>query len=330
MAACRNGYCSHVAFARRVLAALDRFQRQHRSAAVPVAVFKKFGDDEAGKHAALIAYYGFFSLFPLLLVLVTVLGFFVGGHSHFEERVVHSVLGRFPVIGQQLRVHSLKGSGVALAVGIVGSLWGGMGVVQAAQGAMDSVWGVPRKRRPNFVSSRSRAALLLFVLGAGVIVSTVVAGAATGGSHILPLKVGGVVVSVLLNGVLYLAAFRLLTVAPVGWRELVPGAVVAAIAGAGLQAIGGYYVGHQLQGASQTYGLFAVVIGLLSWLYLQAQVTLLAAECNVVLAQRLWPRSLVGDDAPADEATLRTLAEMEERRPDEKVDVTFAGRRHTG
>lgn len=325
-----NGYWSHVAFARRVLAALDRFQRQHRSAAVPVAVFKKFGDDEAGKHAALIAYYGFFSLFPLLLLFVTVLGFFVGGHSHFEQRVVDSVLGRLPVIGQQLQVHSLKGSGVALVVGIVGSLWGGMGVVQAAQGAMDSVWGVPRKKRPNFVSSRSRAALLLLVLGTGVIVSTALAGWATGASHAWPLKVAGVIVSVVINGGLYLAAFRLLTVARVGWRQLVPGAVVAAIAGAGLQAIGGYYVTHQLQGASQTYGLFAVVIGLLSWLYLQAQVTLLAAESNVVLAQRLWPRSLVGDDTTADETTLRTLAEMEERRPDEKVDVTFAGERHTG
>lgn len=323
-----------MAFARRVLEALDRFQRQHRSVAVPVAVFKKFGDDEAGKHAALIAYYGFFSLFPLLLVLVTVLGFVVGGHSHFAERVVHSVLGRFPLIGQQLRVHSLKGSGVALVIGIVGSLWGGMGVVQAAQGAMDTVWGVPRKKRPNFVSSRSRAVLLLLVLGAGAIISTVVAGWATGGSQAWPLKLAGLVVSVLINGVLYLAAFRLLTVARVGWRQLVPGAVAAAVAGAGLQAIGGYYVGHQLQGASQTYGLFAVVIGLLSWLYLQAQVTLLAAEFNVVTAQHLWPRSLTsddaGDDTTADEKSLHRLAKMEERRPDEEVDVTFAGRRHFG
>ncbi|HZQ83644.1 MAG TPA: YihY/virulence factor BrkB family protein [Acidimicrobiales bacterium] len=314
----------------KLLERLDRFQRGHRFTGMAVAVFKKFGDDEAGKHAALIAYYGFFSLFPLLLLFVTLLGFFLGGHSRFEESVVHSILGRFPVIGQQLRVHSLKGSGLALVVGIVGSLWGGMGVVQAAQSAMDTVWGVPRKKRPNFVSSRLRAVVLLLVLGVGVIVSTVLAGIATGGSHAWPFKVTGLVVSVLVNGALYLAAFRLLTVAHVRWRQLVPGAVLAAIAGAGLQAIGGYYVGHQLDGASQTYGLFAMVIGLLSWLYLQAQVTLLAAEVNVVLACKLWPRSLVGDDTTADEKTLTALAEMEERRPDEDVRVSFTDDRRAG
>ena len=292
---------------RKLFERLDRFQRRHRFTAVGVAVFKKFGDDEAGKHAALIAYYGFFSLFPLLLLFVTLLAFFLGGHNHFEERVIHSVLGRFPVIGQQLRVHTLKGSGVALVVGIAGSLWGGIGGVQAAQSAMDTVWGVPRKTRPNFVSSRVRAIVLLFVLGVGIIVSTLLAGVATGGSHLWPLKLAGLAISVVLNGALYLAAFRLLTVAHVGWRQLVPGSVLAAVAGAGLQAIGGYYVGHQLAGASQPYGLFAMVIGLLSWLYLQAQVTLLAAEVNVVLGRRLWPRALVGDDTTADETTLRPL-----------------------
>lgn len=315
---------------RKLLEQLDRFQRRHRVAALGVAVLKKFGDDDAGRHAALIAYYGFVSLFPLLLLFVTLLGFFLGGHSHFEDRVVHSILGRFPVIGQQLRVHTLKGSGLALVVGIVGSLWGGMGVVQAAQFAMDTVWGVPRKTRPNFVHSRLRAVVLLLVLGVGAIVSTLLAGIATGGSHGWPVQVAGLVVSTLANGALFLAAFRLLTVAHLEWRQLVPGAVLAAVAGVGLQAIGGYYVGHQLDGASQTYGLFAMVIGLLSWLYLQAQVTLVAAEVNVVLAQHLWPRSLVGDDTPADETTLRGLAEMEERKPDEDVRVSFDGGRRAG
>ena len=289
----RTGYMTPMAFAQAVLRAADRYQRRHPAIGFVVGVFKKFGDDDAGKHAALIAYYGFFSLFPLLLLLITALGFFLGGHSHFEERVVHSVLGRFPVIGQQLEVHSLKGSGVALAIGIGGSLWGGMGVVRAAQDGMDHVWGVPRKSRPNFFTSRLRAVILLLVLGTGVILTTVVAGVATGGNHPWPVNVAGVAVTMIVNVALFLAAFRLLTVAHVGWRQLLPGAVLAAAAGAVLQAVGGYYVGHQLQGASQTYGLFAVVIGLLSWLYLQAQVTLVAAEVNAVRAGHLWPRPLV-------------------------------------
>src|SRR5438874_11139211 len=160
---------------------LDGYQRRHPWLGFPIAVAKKFGDDDAGKQPALIAYYTFFSLFPLMLVIVTVLGFLLGKSSHFQDEVVHSVISRFPIIGGQIRqnVHSLTGSGVALAIGIVGALWGGMAVVQAAQGAMDSVWHVPRKERPNFVKSRTRALLLLFVLGAGIIGSVVLTGLAT-------------------------------------------------------------------------------------------------------------------------------------------------------
>ena len=149
----------------RLLRAVDEYQKRHAWLGFPVAVLKKFGDDQAGKLAALIAYYSFFSLFPLLLVLVTVLGFLLGSSSGFATDVEHSVLSKFPIIGGDLQrnVHSLRGSGGALVVGVVGLLWGGMGVVQAGQNAMDEVWDVPRKQRPNFVSSRLRGLLLLLV-----------------------------------------------------------------------------------------------------------------------------------------------------------------------
>jgi YihY family inner membrane protein len=305
---------------------IDPYQRRHAWLGLPIAVVKKFGDDEAGKQAALIAYYGFFSLFPLMLVLVTVLGFFVGKNSHLANEVVHSVLARFPIIGDQIRtnIHSLKGSGVALAIGVAGSLWGGMGVVQAGQGAMDAVWNVPRKKRPTFVKSRLRALGLLLVLGVGVIATTLLAALATAGSHSLAVKAGVLGLSTLLNVALFLTAFQLLTVARVSWAVLVPGAVVAAVAWELLQALGGYYLGHTLKGASQTYGFFGIVIGLLSWIYLQAQVTLLAAEVNVVRAHHLWPRALVADrPTAADTRVLTGLAKVEERKPEEQVDVDF-------
>ncbi|MCU1451816.1 MAG: ribonuclease [Acidimicrobiales bacterium] len=305
---------------------VDRYQRRHAWLGFPVAVAKKFGDDEAGKQAALIAYYGFFSLFPLMLVLVTVLGFFVGKNSHLANEVVHSVLARFPIIGDQIRtnIHSLKGSGLALAIGVVGSLWGGMGVVQAGQGAMDAVWNVPRKQRPTFVKSRLRALGLLLVLGVGVLATTLLAALATSGSHSPAMKAGVLALSTLLNVGLFLTAFQLLTVARVSWSDLVPGAIVAAVAWEALQALGGYYLGHTLKGASQTYGFFGIVIGLLSWIYLQAQVTLLAAEVNVVRARHLWPRSLVADrPTEADTRVLKGLAKVEERKPEEQVDVDF-------
>jgi YihY family inner membrane protein len=305
---------------------VDRLQRRNRWLAFAVGVVKKFGDDEAGKQAALIAYYGFFSLFPLLLVLVTVLGFLVGSSSDFANDVLHSVLSRFPIIGDQIQqnVHSLKGNGLALAVGIAGALWGGMAVVRAAQGAMDTVWNVPRKERPNMMISRLRALVLLVVFGVGIIVSTALAGVATavaGKSFWGAIAV--LAVTTLVNFALFLAAFQLLTVAAPSWRQLVPGAVVAAIFSVLLQTLGSYLVGHTLKGASQTYGFFAVVIGMLTWIYLQAQLFLLAAEVNVVAAYDLWPRSLTGDRTDADEAALTALAKIEERQPTQVVEVTF-------
>ena len=322
------GYIARVANPfTRLIAKLDAYQRQHAWLGFPIAVAKKFGDDDAGKQAALIAYYGFFSLFPLMLVMVTILGFLLGHNSKLQNDIVNSVFARFPFIGDQIRnnVGSLHGSGIALAVGIVGALWGGMRVVQAAQGAMDTVWHVPRKKRPNFVTSRLRALVLLLVLGAGIIGTTVLTGLATAGTgHSLATKIIAVAISTLINFGVFLAAFYLLTVADVSWKQLVPGAVVAALAGVVLQALGGYIVGHTFKGASQTYGTLAAVIAMLSWIYLQAQVTLFAAEVNTVRVMKLWPRGLVADrPTEADERVLKGLAETEERKPDEDVDVQF-------
>ncbi|HEV3354934.1 MAG TPA: YihY/virulence factor BrkB family protein [Acidimicrobiales bacterium] len=304
---------------------LDGYQRGHPWLGFPFGVVKKFGDDEAGKQAALIAYYGFFSLFPLMLVFVTVLGFVLGNNSHLKDEVVHSVISRFPVIGDQIKFGSLKGSGLALAVGIVGALWGGLGVVRAAQGAMDTVWHVPRKKRPSFIKSRTRALLLLLVLGAGLIISVLLTGLATAGTgHSMWTKVLALVISTLINFGVFLAAMMLLTVANVSWRQLLPGAVIAALAGLALQALGGYIVGHTFKSASQTYGTLGVVIALLSWIYLQAQVFLFAAEVNTVRAMHLWPRGLDADrPTEADRRVLTGLAEMEERRTDEDIDVRF-------
>jgi hypothetical protein len=129
-----------------------------------------------------------------------------------------------------------------------------------------------------------------------------------------------------LNVGIFLLAFKVLTDRPLGWRQLLPGAAVAGVAWAVLQGVGGYYVTRTVRGAGNTYGIFAVVIGLLSWLYLQAQMTILAAEVNVVRDKRLWPRSLTGRDlTPADAVALRDLALVEERRDEEEITVTLDG-----
>jgi uncharacterized BrkB/YihY/UPF0761 family membrane protein len=98
-----------------------------------------------------------------------------------------------------------------------------------------------------------------------------------------------------------------------------------------LQVAGGIYVSDVVRRASNTYGTFATVIGLLAWLHLGAQANLLAAETNVVLARKLWPRSLIGPpSSPADEETLAALAKVEERSDTEQIEVEFNPPRRRG
>jgi YihY family inner membrane protein len=308
------------------LQAMDSFQQRHRGLSFLAAVIKKFGDDGAGRLAALIAYYGFFALFPLLLVFVTVLGFVLEGNPSAQESVLHSTLSQFPIIGNQLEqnVHSLKGSGVGLAIGVIGSLLAGLGITGAARTAFDEVWHVPRKQRPNFLAWRLRGLGLLIVLGTLTIVSTVVAGYVTAAAPSALTALAGVVLALVANLLLFFCAFRLLTTSDVSTRDLLPGVLVAAVLWQILQHLGGYYVEHVVRHAKETSGLFAFVLGLLSWLYLGSQVTLFAMEINVVRAQRLWPRSFFS--APlldADRRALTSLAEVEERLVQESVEVSF-------
>ena len=309
--------------AERLLRRVDEQHQRRAWIALPYAVMKKFGDDQAGNLAALIAYYGFLSLFPLMLVMVTLLGLLLRNNPGLRATIKASALANFPVIGDDISrsVQSLRGSGLALAVGLVVAVWAGVGVLKVLQTAMNTVWNVPYRHRPNFFTSLLRALITLFVLGV-ITIASAAAGSVGAGSDNWALGIAGVAISVVLNLVLFLLAFRILTTAEVTWGDVFPGAAVAALAWTVLQAVGGYVVSHQLQGASDTYGTFATVIGLLAWIYLGAQVTLFAAEVNVVRKRRLWPRAIVQPPlTDADERALKSYAEQEERRPEEDVDV---------
>jgi YihY family inner membrane protein len=309
-----------------VIRAIDGFQQRHRLTAVVFAVIKKFGDDRGGSLAALIAYYGFLAVFPLLLFLITILGYVLGSHPGVVQDVQNSALRDFPVIGTQLntQLHPLRGSGLALIVGLVGLLWGALGVTQAAQFAMAQVWNVPNVDRPSFWDRLFRGLLLFAALGLALVASTVLASISTFGSAGPVAKVAGVAGSLAVNIALFVLAFRVLTPGEVSTRSLLPGAVVAGVAWSLLQALGGYLIGHQLRHASQVYGTFATVLGLLSWLYLGAMTTLYAAEFNVVRARRLWPRSMVQPPlTEADRRAMAAIALQEERRPEQDVHVSF-------
>ncbi len=276
------------------LRGFDRFQREHRCLAAPIGVLKKFGDDEGGSMVSLIAYRAFFSLFPLLLLMTTILGYVLADDPSLRERAIESSLSQFPVIGTQLKGGSLTGSGVALAVGVVGSLLAGLGVVLETERCFDRVWGVGDDDRHGFLSSRLRAIGLLVLLGGLVVVSTVVSGLVAGGSDLLG-PVWGILIATALNLVVFGTVFRLLTNSEVDSRALVPGIAIATIGWELLQLLGGWYVSHEVRNATPVYGTFALVIGLLAWIHLGAFFTVLGAEANVVRARRLWPRSLLPD-----------------------------------
>ena len=308
--------------------AFDRFQQRHRWLGFPLAVLQKYADDQGGYLAATITYYAFFAIFPLLLVLTTVLGFVLRGHRHLYQSIVDSALGQFPVIGPELRLHALHGSTLALGLGLAAALWAGMGVFLASQNAMNHLWGVPFKRRPDFLRARGRALLLLLLLGGGTLATTILAGLASfGASYGVAWKIGSIALSTTLNIGLFWVGFRMLTARDVSWRQLRGGAIGAGVLYEGLQTLGGYYVGHVLRNANNVYGTFALVIGLLSLIYLGAHITLLAAEANVVATRRLWPRSFsLMIEQPATRADKRALTQrgqIEERRQDETVSIDF-------
>jgi membrane protein len=305
-----------------LLSRLDAYQQRHPWAGFPFAVAKKFSDDQAGNLAALIAYYGFFSLFPLLLVLVTTLGFVLRGNEDLQQRVLDSALTQFPIIGDQIQdnVGSLDGSGLALVVGLAGAVYAGLRVMRGAQTALNTVWAVPRQDRPKMVKAIGRSLVLLVVLLGGVLAITISSAIAT---NVEALGIAGrvfvLVLSVALNAALFALAFRLLIADEVSWGEALPGSVVAAVGFQVLQLIGSWYV-TRLTGSSQTYGFFGIVLGLLSWIFLQAQVLLISAEVNAVRAKRLWPRGLTQPPlTDGDKKALDSYAKAEQRQPE--VDV---------
>ena len=289
----------------RAFRAADKLQQQHAWLAVPVAVWKKFGDDQAGNLAALIAYSALVAIFPLLLVLVTVLDIVLKDNPGLKQTVLNAV-DKYPVVGLlDQSIGRLNQKGIALVVGLVGTFIGTLGVANSLQNALNSAWEIPFARRPGFPWSWLRSITLIVVVGTGFIATTILSGSAlaagqrlgdaVGVGHVLDgvgASVLALAVSLVLNFGLFWLAFRLATAKDITWRQLWLGAAISAVIWQILQAFGGYFLSHQIAHASPLYGTFAVVLGLIAWLYLQAQLTLYAVEINVVRAYRLWPRSL--------------------------------------
>jgi YihY family inner membrane protein len=311
----------------RRLRRIDAYQQRHTPLAFVFAVLKKFGDDNAGNLTIQLTYSMFTTVFPLLLVLVTILDIVLAGEPSWRAHVLHSTFGQFPIVGRTLAtdIHPLHRSSVlGLVVGLLGLLYGSTSLASSGLFVMAQVWNLPGSSRPNYATRLGRCLVFLAVLAVGLALSTVLSGFGTFGRHNEILGILSELLAALLNVALFFVAFRVLTPKQVATRCLRSGAVLAGIVWTVLQALGGYVIGHDLRGASETYGLFAIVLGLLAWIYLGARVTVYAAELNVVRERRLWPRGMIQPPLThADQESLAYQATQNRRRPEQSVHTEF-------
>jgi YihY family inner membrane protein len=313
----------------RVIRRIDATQQRFTPTAFVFAVFKKYGDDNGGVLVANLAYSSFIALFPLLLVLVTVLGLAASIDASFRETVIDGVASQVPQIGTQLteNVHELRRSSViGLVVGMVGLVWGASGLAQAGLFTMEQVWNLPGPARPGYFQRLGRAMEFIGVLGVGVVLTTLLAALNTYGQKAPIFVVLAEVAAALVNVGMYLISFRVLTPKGIPAQRLIPGAVAGGIAWTVLQIVGTYLVHHFLH-SNSVYGYFATVLGLVAYINVAVQITVYAAEINVVLARRLWPRSIVQPPlTEADRASMALQALQNQRREEQHIEVSFDDR----
>jgi len=308
-----------------LLATIDRWQRANRFVAPTYGVIKKFGDDGVNQLVVGLGWYGFVAIYPLLLVVITIFGFI--GAASLGHGIV-STLHQFPVVGSQFDPShgsdSLHGSVLGLVIGLVGLIYGAQGVTQTAQQAMARVWNVSQLDVPGFFPRLARSLIGLVIIGGAFLVNAAVATFATGTGGSYTVRIPALCAMLLVNVVLYFAAFRALTPSGIGTRSLLPGAIVGSFGFTLLITVGSGLIQHQVRNSSATYGQFGIVIGLIGFLFLLAKISLYGAELNPVLARHLWPRGILSSDpSDADNQVLHDITHEERRRSDQLIGVGF-------
>lgn len=314
----------------RTVRRIDAFQQRHHVTSFLVGLVQKYGNDNGGALAARLTFAAFTTIFPLMLLLVTVLAIVLADHPGLRSSVLHSAYGEIPVVGKDLarNIHALKrNSAFGLAVGIVGLLYGVQGLAGVGLQIMETVWYLPKAARPNYLTRTGRSFAFVVVLGAGLVVTTFLSGVGTFGGHGIAYRIGAEALAALANVGIYVFAFRILTPKQVETRCLLPGTIVAGVLWTVLQALGTYVVNHYLRDDNAVYGTFGTVLGLIAWFSVAAQLTVYCAELNPLLAHRLWPRGMVQPPmTKADQELAALQATMNQFRPEVEMEVRVKGR----
>jgi len=320
---------------KRFVDRLDRFQRKHPIIGFPLAVIYKYFDDQGAYLSAIITYYAFIAIFPMMLMASSILGFVLDGNPSLRDRLLDSALSQFPIIGDQLgRPEGLTGSPTAIAIGAIAAVYGAMGLGQASQNAANIAWSVPRNSRANPFLMRFRSLILLSIAGLGIltlaIISSVLANPDTFGTDV-EQRIGWIIrlAGFALTVVIFLGLFRLLSLGRAGLRSVFPGAVVTALLWQALQWVGNTYVRNVIGKASQMNATFALVLGLIAFIYIAAIMVVLGLEVNVVLRRRLYPRALLTPFTDnviltdADQKAYAAYAKSQRHKGFQTVVVTF-------
>jgi membrane protein len=318
-----------------VVGTIDGFQRRHPIIGFPLGVIYKFFDDQGNYLAAILTYYAFVAIFPLMLLGTSILGFVLGARPEWQEDILNSALGQFPIIGDQLgRPEGLRGSAAGVAFGSLAALYGSLGLAQSLQNAMHVAWSVPRNSRPNPVYARLKSLVLLLTAGLALLSVTVVSTIAStttaffevGTRWLLPL------VTVLVVGAMLTILFRFAAAGQHSFRRAAPGGFALALMWQLLQLGGVLYVGEVLVDTTAMTKTFGLVLGLIGFLFIGAVMAVLAMEINVVIARRLYPRALLTpftdavDLTPADRRAYASYARMQRHKGFERVSVTWDDR----
>lgn len=251
-----------------------------------------FRKHRSGRNAALIAHFAFLSVFPLLLVFTTVLGFVLQNREDLRNDIIDSALEQLPFVGQQIAddPSKLTGNAVVLIIGLAAALWGGMKAFVAVHGALDDIGEQPLDERSNLLITRLRALVGMAYIGGAQIAAAILTGLASVAGVAIISMILLLIFTIAINVGVLAMSYRWLRTAWPSWRSVMPGAIVGGVLFAGLQLVGVAIVGRAIAKASPVYGTFASVIGLLSWLSLHAIISLGGAELNEALVTDAPPR----------------------------------------
>jgi YihY family inner membrane protein len=308
----------------RTVDRIDAIHRRIPPMAVVFGVLKKYGDDRGGQLAMLLAYRGFFSLFPLLLAFVNVVGLLLVGNPELREDLVDSTLASVPVVGDEIKAAAgaAGGSELVVVLSVLVSLWAGLGLLEMLQEVLNTVWSVPVFRRPPWILRKLRSLPGAILIGACLVLSGSSAWLFDDPGLSLPERLGGYLLPFLAGALCYLGLHWLLCARKVPLVAQLPGATFVGVAWLVLQLLGTWYIDRFVLQSSETYGIFVVVFGLLSWSYLLGLLYIYGNELAVVLMERRWPRSLTGRNlTDADQAALTDLLGREVRVEGVGLDV---------